>query len=241
VAGQGANTATEHDDKRLGEGRLIEVDDVLDNIVAEGILDQGDGILGDLLDQPDLLVAGSVVDAALKDTAAMAVGADINTVGPNGIEDELGISGAQLVEALLDDVVAVQVLDELDDPVAKGINDDADLGRRRDKLDHLLKGSSAMLVQGDTDHVLCSILDEDGTLLIVAVLKELLAEVVAEGVCHQLNHVLVGLQPNHVNLFRDTVLELLLQVTTTMLVLAELVDSSTDGLEGQVDKAAHSY
>jgi len=90
------------------------------------------------VDKLALLVARGVVNATLQDAAAMAMGSDDDTASANGIEDELGVLGRQVVETLLDDVVAVEVLDERDDIISESLGDDLDLLRSRDKLDHLL-------------------------------------------------------------------------------------------------------
>ena len=88
-----------------------------------------------------------------------------------------------MVETLLDDMVAVQVLDERDDFKSQSFSDDLNLLRGRDELDHLLQSAGAMLVEGDLDHGRCSSTDENSALVVVGVLEQLLTEVVAEGVC----------------------------------------------------------
>jgi hypothetical protein len=58
-------------------------------VVAIRILDQSKSIVRDLIDELNTLGLRGVVDAALKDTAAMAVGGYLNTVSGNGVVDEL--------------------------------------------------------------------------------------------------------------------------------------------------------
>jgi hypothetical protein len=41
----------------------------------------------------------------------------------DGVEDELGFGRLEVVQALLDDVVAVQILDEVDDLTGQGFDD----------------------------------------------------------------------------------------------------------------------
>jgi len=53
-----------------------------------------------------------VVDAALHDTAPVAVGGDLDTMLCDSIIDELVVVGFHFVNALLDDMVAIQVLNE---------------------------------------------------------------------------------------------------------------------------------
>src|ERR1700712_1048602 len=98
-------------------------------------------------------------------------------------------------------MIAIQVLDELDNSTAKGIDDDLNLLRSGNEFNHLLESSGSMLVKGYANQVNSSILDEDCTLIVVALLKKLLAEVIPKGIGHQLNNVLISLQPNHMNFF----------------------------------------
>lgn len=154
VARELADATLEGGNNRFSKGRLVQVDDVLDNVVAKGVLDKNASVLCDPLDEPKLLVTSSVVDAALQNTASVSVCSNLNTVVANCIKDELGINGSELVEALLNDMVAVEILDQFHDAEPEGLDDDVNLLRQTDILNHLLEGACAMLVQGDTDHVL---------------------------------------------------------------------------------------
>jgi hypothetical protein len=86
----------------------------LHNVIAKGVLDQIEAVGRNLANELDLLVAGGVVDAALENTTAVAVCADGDAVVTNSIEDELSILGLEVVEALLNDVIAIKVLNESD-------------------------------------------------------------------------------------------------------------------------------
>jgi len=184
LLGQLRNTTSEHSNQRLGKDGLIEIEDVLNNVVSKRILDQNIGIVGDLANQPSFLITGGMIDTALKNAAAVAVGSHINTVSSNSIKDKLGVYRRELIEALLDDVVAVQVLNQFDDTVSKSSDDGLDLARSGDEFNHLLEGPSSVLVQSNANKLAGGILNENGALLIVAVLKELLAEVVSEWIGH---------------------------------------------------------
>jgi hypothetical protein len=180
---QGSDVAEEALSQRLREGGLAEVENVLDDVVAERILDEGEGVHGDVLDKLTLLMTRSVVNATLQNAAAMTMSTNDDTASANSVEDELGVLGRQVVKTLLDDVVAVEVLDERDDFVSESLGDDLDLLRGRDELDHLLQSAGTVLVKCDLDHGGCSCTDENGALIVVGVLEQLLAEVVAEGIC----------------------------------------------------------
>jgi hypothetical protein len=124
-----------------------------------------------------------MVNATLKDAAAMTMSADNDTASANSVKDELGVLGRQVVETLLDDVVAVEVLDERNDFVSESLGDDFDLLRGRNEFNHLLQSASTVLVERNLDHGGSGCADENSALSIVSVLEQLLAEVVAEGVC----------------------------------------------------------
>lgn len=79
------------------------------------------------MDKLRLLLPICVVDTALDDTAAMTMSADDDTVGGHCIDDELYVLVVEAVQTLLNDVVAVEVLDHADDMVAKSNGDSVDL------------------------------------------------------------------------------------------------------------------
>ena len=217
--------------ERLNEGRLLEIEDVLDNVVAERILNKVEGVVADLTDELALLQARSVVDATLEDTAAVPVSADGNAVLSHGVEDELSILRAEVVEALLDDVVAVEVLDQLNNIIAHGVDDHLSLLRGGDELDHLLECACTVLVEGDLSHVLHAVTDENSALLIVAVLEQLLAEIVAEGIGHQLGDARVDLLEDHLHVGLVALVKLALQEAASVLVRAERQDLRLEFLE----------
>ena len=72
-------------------------------------------MVGDLGNELDPLRVGSVVNASLKDAASVSVGRDLDAMSSDGVVDELVVLGDETVEALLDDVVSVEILDERDD------------------------------------------------------------------------------------------------------------------------------
>jgi hypothetical protein len=69
---------------------VVEIQDVLNDVVAEGILHKMKAVGSDLANEVDLLEAGSVVNAALQDTTAVAVRTNGDAVFAYRIEDELG-------------------------------------------------------------------------------------------------------------------------------------------------------
>ena len=77
-------------------------------------------------------------------------------------------------------MIAVQVLNQLHHVVLESIYDRLNLLRGGQMLDHLLQGTSAVLVERNVDHLRCGAVDEDGALAVIAMLEELLAKVVAK-------------------------------------------------------------
>jgi hypothetical protein len=93
---------------------------------------------------------------------------------------DLRIFCLQPVQALLNDVIAVQVLDQLHNLALQSMDDGLDLLRGGDEFNHFLQGSGSMLVQRNLNQARCSRLDEHGTLLIVCELEKPLAEIIAK-------------------------------------------------------------
>ena len=129
-----------------------------------------------------------------------------------------------MVQTFLDDVIAVDVLDELDDIVAQSFDDQVSLLSGRQKLDHSLQSAGTMLVERDLRHVWHNFLNENGALLIVGMLKQALAKIIAEGVGHELNEVILHLLEDDLNVLLIVFFELTLQEATAMLILAESID-----------------
>lgn len=84
--------------ERVSEARLLEVDNVLKNVVAEWILNKMEGAVCDLADELGFLVTGGVVDATLQHATAMAMGSNRHAIGANGIKDELPLVNQVLLE-----------------------------------------------------------------------------------------------------------------------------------------------
>jgi hypothetical protein len=68
-----------------------------------------------------------MIDATLKDAAAMAMSADNDAVGSDSIEDELSVRRLEMIETFLDHMISVKILDEPDDLTGEGIDDETNL------------------------------------------------------------------------------------------------------------------
>lgn len=83
--------------ERVSEARLLEVDNVLKDVVAKGILNEMEGAFSDLADELGFLVTGGVVYATLQHATAMTMGSNRHAVGTNGIKDELSLISRSII------------------------------------------------------------------------------------------------------------------------------------------------
>lgn len=238
------DVAEELTDDRLDEAVVVQVENVLDDVVTlqrdrrgqvaprvreregggrayESVLNERERVVRDLGDELDALTLGRVVDAALEDAASVTVGRDFDAVCRDGVVNELVVFGREVVEALLDHVVAVQVLDERHDVEVEREDQALHLALRRQEVDHLLNGARSVHVERDRDELARDRFDQRVTLLVRRVLEEALGEVVGERVRHELGEMRENLVEDHVSVLWVAVLELLLEVAAAELVLAE--------------------
>ena len=75
--------------ERISEARLLEIDNVLKDVVAKGVLHKMEGAVGDLADELGFLVTCGVVYATLQHATAVAMSSNRHAVGANGIKNEL--------------------------------------------------------------------------------------------------------------------------------------------------------
>lgn len=77
-----------------------------------------------------------------------------------------------------------------------------------------------MLVKSDAHHILGGVLDKDSSFVVIAELEELLAQIITKRIRHELYDMLIGLEPNHVNLIAIAFFQLLLEIATAVLIFA---------------------
>ena len=87
-----------------------------------------------------------------------------------------------MIQALLNHVVTVQILDQFHDATLQCFDDGVDLLRRIDEFDHFLKCPSAVAIEGNLHHLGCCVIYKDRTLVVGRVLKQLLAKIIAKGI-----------------------------------------------------------
>ena len=71
-----------------------------------------------------------MVNAALQNATSVTVSSNSNAVSTHSIIDELSILSGQTVEALLDNMVSIQVLDKIDNTVTEGVDNSLGLKER---------------------------------------------------------------------------------------------------------------
>lgn len=98
-------------------------------LASKADLTEWQSIGSNLCNQQLLLDWSGKVNAALQDTAAMAVGCNLHGVGTSCIVYKLAIFRAQALQASLDDMIAVEVSDERNDTLLQGVDDQLPLQR----------------------------------------------------------------------------------------------------------------
>ena len=225
--------------ERFANSLQTQVEHVLHNVVTELILNQAQSIVSDLSNQLHLLLVRRMINAALHDAATVTVSGDLHAVVRDSIVDELVIVRLKTVDALLDDVVSVEVLDERHDGSLEGLANQTNLLGRAELLNSLLNGTSSMHVLRDLNQRSTNSTDNRQALGRGALLDQLLAEVVSKRIRHELDHLRHDLGEDQVAGSGCLVLvELLLQVTATVLILAHLEDLANALFKGSV-RVAH--
>lgn len=75
--------------ERVSEARLLEIDNILKDVVAKGILNKMEGAVSDLADEIGFLVARGVVYTTLQHATAMTMSSNRHAISANSIKDEL--------------------------------------------------------------------------------------------------------------------------------------------------------
>ena len=110
------------------------------------------------------------------------------------------------------------------------------LSPSRQEVNHLLDSTGTVHVQRDVDQVLRDRLADDIALFVGSILEQLLAEIVAKRVRHKLGEVGEGLAEDHIPVLGSAFLKLLLQVATTVLILAQRGNLSLEVLQTNAGK-----
>mmetsp|Transcript_86248 Transcript_86248/g.231006 ORF Transcript_86248/g.231006 Transcript_86248/m.231006 type:complete len:337 (+) Transcript_86248:800-1810(+) len=193
-------------------------------------------MLGDLRHHPIPLCVAAVVQTPLHDAAPMTVCSNLVAVVPDGVEHEVLVGVGELLQTLLDHVVAIHVAHQAQDVRLQRLAELGHLGLvlgLRDGLDQPLHRPGAVHIQADTREVRGADVQQLGPLLGGDHLEDHLHEVVPERILHELHYMLLGLLEHTVDHLLLPVVQLLLQRPAPTLVLGCLVDSSFVFLPGQ--------
>ena len=145
----------ESEAQRSSERGFVEIKDVLNDVITEGILHEMETVGSDLANELNFLEPRSMINAPLENAASVTVSSDSDAMRTDRIEDELSILSLEMVQALLNDVIAIKILNQRHYLVAQSIDNGLDLEksvtnivkrnlmntnllRSRDELDHLL-------------------------------------------------------------------------------------------------------
>jgi hypothetical protein len=114
----------------------------------------------------------------------------------------LSILCFQMIQAFLDHMISVKILDHLNDSILERVDNDLNLEFRDHQylmeiesdrkaylflvgqvFNHLLQCSGAMLIECDSNELRSCISNQDGTLLVVRVLEKFLTKIIAKRIC----------------------------------------------------------
>lgn len=151
---------------------VLELEDVLDQVVAIGVLDEVVDATDDHVSECQLLSDETLLKAALHDTTSMLIRANLITVGHAGTKDELRVCSIILstctvsllwsIRCLesqkesLDHMVAIRVRGEVEDVLRHLGSDGQDLlmvavWLAAENLDKCLNSARSMQVHGNLD------------------------------------------------------------------------------------------
>jgi len=94
-----------------------------------------------------------------------------------------------------------------------------------------------MHVQRDIDQIRGNGIADEVALFIRRILQQLLAKIIAKGVGHEVSKVGKGFAENDVSVVRNPFLQFLLEIATTMLILAQAGNFTHEVLESSTGKA----
>lgn len=203
---------------------------MLDNIVSILVLHKRDGAAQQLLEDGSGLLLVAVFQNPLDNSASVWVSCEGVHLSGEGIHDELDEMRWYFLDALLDDVVAVLVLDALH-YIALEFLDELSLLVYLNNLKCLLDHSASVHLHREVEDMASELVGENATLLRCTVLEELLNYIVSKHIDHQYKCRWQDLVENKLLLCDLSDLQFLLDKSGSMLVTAELDDVSHDVLQ----------
>lgn len=174
---------------------------VLHHVICIRVHNERERVAGDCLRQPLKLLRRRLVDTLLHDAAAVLVAGNLHALFVHGFVDELVVVFGPGFEYLLHDVIAVDVVAEFDEALLEKLAEQLKLHGSLDCLDQLLYRPRAVAVSADVEGVVLEALYHDGQLVLRAVFDELLNQIVAKAVDHEVERLDYGEIENLIQYF----------------------------------------
>jgi len=174
--------------RRLPLSVVAHLHDSLDQVVAVHVEDHGVELLGphDVVNDLLLLLVAGHEQHLLDHSTAVGVHAELLQFAHHSLHDEVRLLVVQVLEALLDHVVSVLVLNQLEHvDVLEFVDEEVPLVLVGE-LEGLLNDSAAVLAAGQLHHLAQDLVDDRRLLPGTAELDEFLDDVIPEDVVHQL-------------------------------------------------------
>lgn len=220
--------------------------DVLDHVVSELVRDEGCGACMQLSQDRLAVVLLAVFQHPLDDSAAIRMGSKSVHLSFEGVDDELHIVRRNPLDGLLDHVVAILISDTFQDMAFK-LLDHGSLLISEDMFQclwrlamkpgkgqryYLLNHSTAVHLRRQCEHMSLHLVRENLLLCLVPMLKQLLNNIVAKDISHQLQAIRLNFAEHLFLLIAIGSLQLLLDETRSVLITTELDHMIVDVLQG---------
>merc|ERR1719183_136364 len=161
------------------------LEDMLNHVISVGVLNEGMNLLVELVKQRLRLRLRTVFEDALHHAAAVAVNRHVIQPHEKFLDDEPDALRRQGVDALLDDVIPMLVLNAFHDVTGQLI-DERDLLVSGDLVENLLHDAAAVEVHRKLDDAAGELLRESLLALDSAVVENLLYHATSEGIGEEL-------------------------------------------------------
>lgn len=229
---------------------------VLGHIVAVLVRDQELGAAVDLFHDHRLVGIGAMLQDPLDDPATVGMGRELADASPEAVHDEVDVLARHQLDDLLDHVVPVLVLDDsqyiglqlldqlcllLDECMLQYLLQ-KHVSRTRERggisydlvgrwyLSYLLNNSAGVHLDGQVCKLPLHDACQHLLLNLATMLEELLDDIIAKDVLHELNSVRLNLSEDSVLLVAVRCLELLLDESRALLISAKFDDVVVDVL-----------
>mmetsp|Transcript_9391 Transcript_9391/g.34835 ORF Transcript_9391/g.34835 Transcript_9391/m.34835 type:complete len:211 (-) Transcript_9391:2052-2684(-) len=183
-------------------------------------------MMDDLLVEEIFLLWSSIINTSLQHTATVLVRGNLHTSTSNCVVNELLVLGTQFLQASLNHMVSIQILDERNNVAFQGACHQFDLLGSTDALNKLLNCSGTVHIRGNFHEIIAHSTNDFRLVYIIAMLHQFLAQIVSKWIGHELRNVREYLVENCFHFFCSALLELLLEESASVLILSKLIDAT---------------